>query len=132
MRGRAAGVCFIIVALLTSPLRAEPRKPELSVEEASPGRGRSSGIVLRIHNPLPFPITVLLESGRLENLQSNKKFPLTAVIEPQQRVDVARLTPIRADRRTSVGGASFSYRAGRAGARHDDRFVYALPFEAGC
>ena len=127
MRGRARFIVLILL-LSTLPLRAadSDREPELTVDET----GSGGTLVLNLHNPLPFPITVTVQARKLVNLEPSRAFPITASVESQRRTEIARLTPLDRAKRTWID-SSFVYRTGRAGAKHDDRSIYTLPFEAG-
>jgi len=121
-------ITILFAAQLASPLRAAREgEPALTADKVDDGDG---GFVLNLRNPLPFPITVTVRTTRLENLEPSKAFPITAVVEPQQRSAIAELTPIAQGRRTNVQ-THFWWRPGRARAQHDERVVYLLPFQAG-
>jgi murein DD-endopeptidase MepM/ murein hydrolase activator NlpD len=134
MRGWTTGAALMITLLLSAPthaakiIEAKPRaapEPDMTIDDDGHG-----GYVVTVENPLPFAITVTLKAKKLENLQSSKPLPLTTVVDAHQTTPIANMTPIESHEATKID-TQYQWQPGRPDAKHDDSFVYTLPFEAG-
>ena len=83
-------------------------------------------VVVEANNDNPFSITVAYDA-QYENLQCDKKFPLLFVLPSHAHLEIMKL---------HING-NFKYKGhydwtiGSAYAKHDNRYLYALPFKRG-
>ena len=122
-----AAVVLIVVVWFAPAAWAGPRDPQLTFENDRGG----GDLVLTLRNPLPFPITATVRVRTARNLRPPANFPMTVVVGGYQQETLAHLTPLSPNQSSSLD-SSFTYQPGRAGAKHDDRVMYTLPFQAGC
>jgi len=67
---------------------------------------------------------------KLLNLESNAQFPYTATLPPRQITEAFTLSPIEADAKWEYTYTN-CYKLGSNCARHDDSYVYQLPYAPG-
>jgi murein DD-endopeptidase MepM/ murein hydrolase activator NlpD len=74
-------------------------------------------------------VTVTIEA-KLTNYQSEKPLPVTFTVAPKSKVEAFEVTPIDANKDANW---SYTYFAtwGNLTAKHDDTYVYALPYAPG-
>ena len=117
---------IVLAAALASPAVAGQRDYPFRVEsEAKEG---SYEVVAR--NEGPAPVTVQVALAERENVASDRRWPITAVVAAGQPLVLARLW-----RAARLKGYSFSlkyhYQLGDIAAVHDPDAIYRLPFEDG-
>jgi murein DD-endopeptidase MepM/ murein hydrolase activator NlpD len=122
----------VFVFVLASPARGAvtPAKPGDEKPEVTSQKG-DHGATVYGTNPFDFPVTITVELTTQDNLRANKPMPATIVIPPKkEKMPLVQL--MQADRNKGWRYAhTFSWTAGAAGAKHDDKTVYTLPFEPG-
>lgn len=74
-------------------------------------------------------VTMTFDMG-LVNLKGNTGFPYTATFPARARTEAFELEPIQADGKWQYSYTNY-YKLGSNCARHDDSFVYQLPYAAG-
>jgi hypothetical protein len=67
---------------------------------------------------------------RLVNMKGNTQFPYTATFPPRQRAEAFEVSPITPDAKWEYTYTNY-YKLGSSCARHDDSFIYQLPYAAG-
>ena len=87
------------------------------------------GVKIMVRNTNMAAIAVRFECT-LENLSSNRRFPLEMVAQPGQTVDVATLSVVERGVRWGFKRDHY-YSWGDPAARHDPRIIYRLPYETG-
>ena len=87
-------------------------------------------VEFHVENLTSAPLIVTLEAGDLLNFQPDAPQPRTATYPPHSRTRAFRLQRLRADQGWRYN-YRFTWRPGVIGARHDDTYVYALPFAPG-
>lgn len=91
--------------------------------------GKNGEIVFEAENLNPFLVTLSLDFEKLVNLKSLKSLPLYVELPGKSKKEILRLFPQMngiTDYRSSYGWVK-----GSALARHDDSYIYQLPFAPG-
>ncbi len=94
-----------------------------------PDEKDSGDVAFYVRNMQPYPLTLSLQT-RTTNLEPNGPNPVTRTVAGGDRVAVMTLSP------RDVGGRTwyrywFDWTVGDRHARHDDDYVYRLPYESG-
>lgn len=91
---------------------------------------KSGGYEFEAENLNPYTITLSVDFESLKNLKSSVNFPLYVEIPGRSKKKIAELTPVDpkgvCDYRSSYGWVR-----GSAFARHNDSYLYSLPFAKG-
>jgi hypothetical protein len=74
-------------------------------------------------------VTMTFDMG-LVNMKGNTQFPYTATFPPRQRAEAFEVSPITPDAKWEYTFTNY-YKLGSNCARHDDSFIYQLPYAAG-
>src|ERR1041385_5116925 len=74
-------------------------------------------------------ITMTFDMG-LENLKGSTTFPCTVTLPPQKVTEAFSLSPIESGEKWEYSYTNY-YKLGSQCAKHDDSFVYQLPYAAG-
>ena len=130
--GKALAFSLACLLAVTCVVRgaAERAKPGDEKPEVVSQKG-DHGATVYGSNPFDFPVTITVELTTQENLRSNKPMPATIVI-PAKKQKMPLVSLMQADRNKAWRYAHrFDWTAGAANAKHDEKYVYTLPFEAG-
>ncbi len=115
---------YLLFCLMCLSFWIYAQKPELSVVEQE-----GENFYFHFNNPNPYPISLLIEFSKLENLVSNKQLPFKVILKPNQsREKVITLSPKNKDKKTFY---KYTYKSmnGDCNKKHDSRYAYQLPFE---
>jgi murein DD-endopeptidase MepM/ murein hydrolase activator NlpD len=91
---------------------------------------RGQETLLHVRNLKTFPITVTVDLEKLENLEADVPSPRTETIEGGASMRLFTLSPCNPSLPTNYF-YRFHWVPGALQARHDESFVYALPYAAG-
>lgn len=127
---RSAGAIALLMISCAAFGAVTPQKPGEEKPEVTSQKG-DHGATVYGSNPFDFPITITLELKTQDNLRASKPMPATIVI-PAKKQKMPLVQLMQADRNKRWQYAhTFHWTAGVAGAKHDDSYLYTLPFEAG-
>lgn len=84
-------------------------------------------IVVSGENKNPFSVTVTYKAD-YKNLSTDVKMPMLFVMKPQSRVEVLKL---HLDKKDFAFKAHYDWTLGSKDAKHDDSYIYRLPYKAG-
>lgn len=128
---RAFALSWALLGLISATHAAvTPAKPGDEKPEVTSQKG-DHGATVYGTNPFDFPITITVELSTQDNLRANKAMPATIVV-PAKKEKMPLVTLTQADRNKPWRYAhTFSWTAGSAGAKHDEKYAYTLPFEPG-
>ena len=119
-------VLLLLACLAALPARAGLAEYPFRVEAEE--RGRSRELVAR--NEGPATVTVRVALTESENVASDRRWPLTAVVPGNQTLVLGKLSPA-----SPLAGMRFAFRYqhqfGDIAAVHDPKALYRLPFEDG-
>ena len=112
---------FILFVLITATLFAK--------DESVFVKARKSGnyVVVDGVNKNPFEVTVFYTASYM-NLQSNKKLPLLFVLEPKSKEEVLKLKILKNNFKYK---AHYNWTIGSKDAKHDNSYIYRLPYKQG-
>ncbi len=117
---------LVITLLLVTPASAlvfaAEAKPTIVAEK------RGGHTVLLVYNPLPGPITATLKLD-LTNAKSNVELPATVVVPSQSRQQALTIVPEK--NLAWKYHYDWNYRPGDRAAKHDDTYIYRLPYPKG-
>lgn len=121
-----AALVFLMLAAFAGSASAGLREYPFRLESVQKGEGHE----IIAHNDGPASMTVYVSLAEQENVASDRKWPLTAVVPPKQSLVLGRLF-----RATARGAYRFSFKYrhqfGDIAAAHDPKALYRLPFEDG-
>jgi murein DD-endopeptidase MepM/ murein hydrolase activator NlpD len=123
--GAASLRAILLFALLAFSWNAAAGEKLVSITNK-----KSNGLTsFYVQNLQSADVTVTLEA-RLTNYKSEKALPYTLTVPAKSKVEAFTLTPVEANTDSSW---SYTYYAtwGNLTARHDDTYVYSLPFAPG-
>ena len=114
----------------------------LSYEEARKSRNKEGKVrtfflgykkgdgqtTLIAENNNAYPVTLLVKLDNVQNLRVDRPLPYHIEVNPYSRTEVMHLR-VRDGSQPASFRSSYSWAMGRASARHDANFLYALPFE---
>lgn len=117
-----------LAALLSFPAGAHAEACSLDwiCVETQPSRGE---VLLFAHNLRPWPIVVSIDV-QSDSLSAEPAAELTRSLSGNQRLQMIRLSGTDPDRAGSYR-YRFDWTVGNTDARHDDAYLYGLPFGAG-
>ncbi|MCK9372859.1 MAG: M23 family metallopeptidase [Sulfuricurvum sp.] len=87
-------------------------------------------IVFDVENLNPYMVTLALDFEKLVNLKPDHPLPLYVELSGKSKKEVLTLTPIDTSAVTDEA-SSYGWVKGSAFAKHDDDYVYRLPFSGG-
>lgn len=93
-------------------------------------RNSRGELVFEAENLNPFLVTLSLDIVNGENLQASSKLPLYVELAGKTKREILTLTPIVSSREMTYQ-SSYGWVKGSAFAKHDNDYVYRLPFATG-
>lgn len=87
----------------------------------------SDYILVSGDNPNPFSVTVTYEAD-FKNLSTDVKMPMLFVMQPHSKVELLKL---HIDEKDFSFKAHYDWTLGSKDAKHDDSYIYKLPYKAG-
>ncbi|MDQ1298652.1 MAG: hypothetical protein QG558_1191 [Campylobacterota bacterium] len=93
-------------------------------------RNSKGEMVFEAENLNPFLVTLSLDLGRMNNLKANRSLPVYVELAGHVKKEILTLTPISRSLDMTFE-SSYGWVKGSAFAKHDDAYVYRLPFAAG-
>jgi len=116
------GKLLLIITLFLSCLIAKDDSVKIKAKVVQ------EDVVVYAHNNNPFSITVKYTAS-YKNLKSNKKIPILFVLKPFTKTkEVLRLKILKKDFSFK---ANFHWSIGSKNAKHDNSYVYSLPYKRG-
>lgn len=88
------------------------------------------GYEFEVENLNPYTVTVSLDFEQLENLGSDKKFPFFIELRGKTKRKILDLKRLDTSKRCDFK-SSYGWIRGSAFAKHDDNYLYRLPFSSG-
>ncbi len=88
---------------------------------------RNGETVLIAENNNPYPVTLLVRLDKLQNYTADRALPYHTEIDPFSKREVMRLHR-KEEGKKAYFSSQYSWVMGRASARHDNSFIYGLPF----
>ena len=124
---RAALALSVVATLLPMPVLAHGSSSESLVRMSSQREGDVTHFF--VENLQAADVTVTLEVTS-ENLKSSNRLPLTRTVPGKERIELASVSPVAPEKPWKW---SYTYYAtfGSLDAKHDDSYVYALPYAPG-
>lgn len=92
-------------------------------------KGKNGEIVFEAENLNPFLVTLSLDFDKLVNLTSSKSLPLHVELPGKSKREILRLVPQMSGMSDYL--SSYGWVKGSAFAKHDDNYIYQLPFAPG-
>ncbi len=108
--------------LLVSFIQEKPSVEVYNVE-------KENSIEVYAKNTNLYPVTIEVDID-LENLSSSKKLPVVEGMAPDSEKLITELTVKKRDKRWSLG-TTYKYHMGNIFSRHNDNYVYRLPYQLG-
>jgi murein DD-endopeptidase MepM/ murein hydrolase activator NlpD len=87
-------------------------------------------MVFEAENLNPFLVTLSLDLNKINNLKANHKLPIYVELAGHVKKEILTLTPISRSLEM-LFESSYGWVKGSAFAKHDDSYVYRLPFAVG-
>ena len=117
------------VKVLSYEQARKSRDKEGKVRTFFMGYKKSDGqTTLIAENSNAYPVTLLVKLDKVQNFAVDRPMPYHIEVNPDSRTEVMHLR-VRDGSRPASFRSSYSWAMGRASARHDADFLYALPFE---
>ena len=107
------------------PSESPPSSPAVKVSTSHQGGSTQ----FFVENDEFCEVTMTFEMG-LVNLKGERKFPYTATFPARSRTEAFEVSPINPDARWEYSYTNY-YKLGSNCARHDDNYVYQLPYAPG-
>lgn len=93
-------------------------------------RNAQGEMVFEAENLNPYLVTLSLDLEKLDNVKANRSLPLYIELAGRSKKEILTLTPIVSSLAMSYQ-SSYGWVKGSAFAKHDDSYIYRLPFAAG-
>lgn len=93
-------------------------------------RNTKGEMVFEAENLNPFLVTLSLDLNKMNNAKANHSLPVYIELAGHAKKEILILTPINASLEMTYE-SSYGWVKGSAFAKHDDSYVYRLPFTAG-
>lgn len=87
-------------------------------------------IVFEAENLNPFLVTLSLDLSKMNNVKANRSLPVYVELAGHGKKEVLTVTPINSALEMTYE-SSYGWVKGSAFAKHDDNYIYRLPFAAG-
>lgn len=125
----ALGICAWASNSAARPARrvSEPAPAETSVKVTTEHQG--GGTRFYVQNDEYCEVTMTFEMG-LVNMKGNRQFPYTATFPPRHKSEAFEISPVEPDSKWEYSYTNY-YKLGSNCARHDDSYVYQLPYAPG-
>ena len=112
---------ILILCLLISTLIFADNTVQIKAVKAG------ENILVSGNNSNPFSVTVTYEAD-FKNLSTNVKMPILFVMQPHSKIEVLKL---HIDENNFSFKAHYDWTLGSKDAKHNDAYVYRLPYKAG-
>ena len=119
--------CAAHSVTVSSPRLPAPPALQTAVKVSATHEGALTHFL--VHNDEYCEVTMTFDM-QLQNLKGNHPFPYTATFPPRQTTEAFELSPVKPDQKWEYSYTNY-YKLGSNCARHDDAYVYQLPYEAG-
>ncbi len=123
----AGGLWALALALVAAS--ADARSCSEGWVCVEPEENANGEVAFYVRNLQPYPVTLSLEA-RLDNLDSTGPNPVTRTVAGGSREAVMTVAPVDERQRTWYR-YWFDWTVGDRDARHDDGYIYRLPYERG-